>query len=93
MRGTTELLKDIVSDLDDSIESGDYSQEEIVDMVTKGLEAEGYAPDDVTTKTGAQAEALVEAAFLSFNLYCPPHRVCRDSLARTTNLVCPSSFA
>lgn len=41
-----------MSDLDDSIESGDYSQEEIVDKVTKGLEAEGYAPDDITTKTG-----------------------------------------
>ena len=71
MRGTTELLKDIVSDLDDSIESGYHTQEEIVDMVTKGLESEGYAPDDVTTTMGAQAEALVEAAFLSYRFYSP----------------------
>ena len=80
MRGTIELLQDIVSDLDDSIESGYHTQEEIVDMVTKGLESEGYAPDDVTTTMGAQAEALVEAAFLSYRFYSPPHRVCRDAL-------------
>ena len=80
MRDTIELLKDIVSDMDDKIESGDHSQEEIVEMVTKGLEADGYAPDDITTTMGAQAEALVEAAFLSYNLYYPPHRVSREAL-------------
>ena len=93
MRDITELIKDIVSDMDDKIESGDYSQENIVDMVVKGLHGEGYSPDEVSTQMGAQAEALVEAAFLSYNLYYPPHRTSRDYLAETTNLVCSSSFA
>jgi len=71
------LLKDIVSDLDVEIESGDHTQESIVDLADKGLKAEGYTPDEITTK---QAEALVEAAFLSYGLDYPPHRVSRDAL-------------
>ena len=59
MRDTIELLKDIVSDMDDKIESGDHSQEEIVEMVTKGLEAEGYAPDDITTTMLTDLDAWV----------------------------------
>jgi hypothetical protein len=74
------LLKDIVSDLDSEIESGDHTQESIVDMADKALQAEGYTPEEITTKMGAQAEALVEAAFLSYGLDYPPHRVSRDAL-------------
>jgi len=92
MRNTTELIKNIVSDMDDKIESGDHSQESIVDMVVEGLHGEGYNPDEVSTQMGAQAEALVEAAFLSYNLYYAPHRTSRDYLAKTTRLVCPSRF-
>jgi hypothetical protein len=82
MRDTIELLKDIVSDMDDKIESGDHSQEAIVDMVIEGLHGEGYDPEKVTTKMGGQAEALVEAAFLSYALDYPPHRVSRNALIK-----------
>ena len=42
------LLKDIVSDLDVEIESGDHTQESIVDLADKGLKAEGYTPEEIT---------------------------------------------
>ena len=69
-----------MSDIEAEIETGQYSQEDIVDQIADQIEQE--TNQEVTTEQGAVIETKVEEYFAMLNLSHPPHRVSRDALAQ-----------
>ena len=71
---------DRLSDIEAEIETGEYSQEDVVDQIANQIEQE--TNQEVTTQQGAVIETKVEEYFAMLNLPHPPHRVSRDALAQ-----------
>jgi hypothetical protein len=71
---------DRLSDIEAEIETGQYSQEDIVDQIADQIEQE--TNQEVTTEQGAVIETKVEEYFAMLNLSHPPHRFSRDALAQ-----------
>ena len=72
---------DRLSDIEAEIETGEHSQEDVVEQIANQIEQE--TNQEVTTQQGAVIETKVEEYFAMLNLSHPPHRFSRDAMVHS----------